>query len=129
MPDAEHEYLHHGRVRYAETDAMGVAHHGVYPTWLEEARIRCLDELGTSYRELEAAGCFMPVVELAIRYRQSLRFDDVFAIGTRVERRSPGRLRFHSRVLAGQVIIAEATVDVACIDAAGRPRRLPGLNL
>jgi acyl-CoA thioester hydrolase len=120
------ETIHRSRVRYAETDAMGVAHHGAFAVWLEEARIRALDELGTSYRDLEAGGCYMPVVELRIRYRRPLRFDDGFAITSVAHVDGPSRLRFASLITgpAGEAI-AEASVTVAAVDAGGRPRRLP----
>jgi len=116
---------HRIRVRYAETDAQGVAHHAAYVPWLEEARIEGLRRLGRSYREMEADGLLLPVVELRVRYRRSLRFDDEVLISTdcRVDGRM--RLRFASTLRRGEELIAEAEVVVAAVDGDGRPRRLP----
>lgn len=116
---------HAVRVRYAETDQMGVAHHAAYVAWLEEARIAWLRARGVSYRELEAGGLLLPVVELAIAYHRPARFDDVLHLRTRPELRGPARIAFRTRVLRGEELLAEATVTVAAVDARGRPQRLP----
>lgn len=120
------EFVHEGRVRYVETDAMGVAHHSAYLVWMEEARIAALRDLGRSYRELEASGIMMPVVECGIRFKRSLRFDDLFRLRTTMELPSPSRICFRSRFLdVGEALLAEGEVTVAVLDAGGRPRRLP----
>lgn len=113
------------RVRYGESDQMGVAHHAAYVTWLEEARIELMRARGVSYRDLEAQGILMPVIELGIRYRRSLRFDDVAACVTTVEQAGPSRLVFRTRVCLGEQVCAEAEVTVAAVDRSGRPMRLP----
>ena len=65
------------RVRYAETDQMGIAHHSHYLVWCEEARTTFMRESGVSYRDLEAQGLLLAVVEASVRYRASARYDDV----------------------------------------------------
>lgn len=119
------EHRHTIRVRYAESDQMGVAHHSAIVPWLEEARIEWLRARGHSYRELEASGLLMPVIELAVRYRRSLRFDDLAELATTVEAKGPSRLAFHTAVRRGDELCAEATVTVAATDRTGRPVRLP----
>lgn len=82
------------RVRYAETDQMGIAHHSNYPRWFEVGRIELLARAGLSYRELEARGLFLPVLELGIKYLQPCRFDDLLALETRLLELTPSRLSF-----------------------------------
>ncbi|GDY13011.1 thioesterase [Planctomycetota bacterium] len=117
--------MHRIRVRYAETDQMGIAHHSAFVVWLEEARIEWLRRNGSSYRDLEAGGVLLPVVELTLRYRASLRFDDQAVITSRTERLGPSRLAFHSRIERDGALCAEGTVVVAATDRGGRPIRLP----
>lgn len=120
-------FTHHLRVRYGETDQMGVAHHGAYVTWLEEARIEMMRACGVSYRELEAQGVFMPVIDLQIRYRSSVRFDDQVACTTTVQLASPSRLIFSTRVQKDDQLCAEGVVTVAALDGKGRPVRVPAV--
>ncbi len=72
------------RVRYAETDQMGVAHHASYFVWMEAARTELLREKGMPYRELERRGYLLPVREAHCRYRKSLQYDDVFIIESKL---------------------------------------------
>ena len=97
---------------------MGVAHHSAYVAWLEEARIAALRARGISYRELEAQGVFMPVTELHIRYRRSLRFDDAVAIATTVVATGPSTVQFASelRLADDDKLIASAVVTVATVN-------------
>lgn len=113
------------RVRYGESDQMGVAHHAAYVVWLEEARIEMMRERGVSYRDLETQGILMPVIDLGIRYRRSLRFDDVAECVTTATRAGPSRLVFHTEVRLDGQVCAEADVTVAAVDRSGRPMRLP----
>ena len=68
------------RVRYVETDQMGIAHHASYIAWMEAARTELLRKTGMSYRALEENGFHLPVREAYCRYRTSLRYDDVMTI-------------------------------------------------
>ena len=68
------------RVRYVETDQMGIAHHASYFAWMEAARTELLRKTGMSYRALEEKGFHLPVREAYCRYRTSLRYDDVMTI-------------------------------------------------
>lgn len=115
------------RVRYAESDQMGYAHHAAYVVWLEAGRIEWLRSHGFSYRDLEAAGILMPVIEVDLRYRKPLRFDDEVILRTAAELLGRSRICFRSQVCGGDgaVLHAEGSVTVACVGADGRPRRLP----
>jgi len=68
------------RVRYVETDQMGVAHHSNYFSWMEAARAELMRNHGMSYRELEEKGYLLPVREAYCRYRKSLRYDDIAVV-------------------------------------------------
>jgi acyl-CoA thioester hydrolase len=113
------------RVRYAETDQMGVAHHAAWVPWFELARIEWLRAQGRSYRDLETEGIFMPVTELSVRYRRSARFDDEVQLETTAAPQGPSRMVFTTRATRSDELLAEATVTVAAVDRQGRPRRLP----
>lgn len=113
------------RVRYGESDQMGIAHHASYITWFEECRIELLRSLGASYRALEESGVMMPVIELNVRYRRSLRFDDLATCETIAEAKGPSRVVFRTVVKNGETVCAEAEVTVASVDRSGRPVRIP----
>ncbi len=107
---------------------MGVAHHASYIPWLEEARIEWLRSVGRSYRALETSGVFMPVIEVQVRYKRSVRFDDLVTLSTTATAIGPSRIRFSSQITGGeteQQLCAEADVTVAAVDARGKPQRLP----
>lgn len=118
-------YTHAVRVRYAETDAMGVAHHSSCIAWLEEARIEALRSLGHSYAALEASGVLMPVIEINVQYRSSLRFDDVLTLVTQIEVHGPSRLGFQTRIECEGRLAILGHVTVAAVRPDGRPQRIP----
>ncbi|GIV57598.1 MAG: thioesterase [Rhodothermaceae bacterium] len=75
-------HRYHHRVRYRECDPMGIVYHTHYLDYFEAARTEALREMGLPYRELEAAGIIMPVVDLAVQYRRPARYDDLLEITT-----------------------------------------------
>ena len=117
----------HVRVRYAETDQMGVAWHGNYFAWFEVGRTDLLRHLGTTYREMEALGLRLPVIDCHAEYRRPARYDDDLEVLTRLRKMGGARLEFEYEVRrSGQddVLARGATIH-ASTDPAGRPRRLP----
>ena len=84
------------RVRYAETDQMGVVYHANYLIWFEVGRVELMREMGVPYRMLEEEGALIPVVEVTARYMASARYDDVLIVRTFVAglRGSIIRLRY-----------------------------------
>ncbi len=116
------------RVRYAETDQMGVVYYANYLVWFEVGRTDLLRSSGWSYREMEAEGFSLPVVEAHCEYRASARYDDDLEIRTTGTLLSPVRLRFDYQVVRvgdqAAALAAGHTVH-ATLDASGRPRRLP----
>lgn len=78
------EFVTQLRVRYGETDQMGVVHHGNYPLYLELARVEWLKEFAVSYKEMEENGILMPVYDMGLTYKKSAAFDDVLKVETRL---------------------------------------------
>lgn len=115
------------RVRYAETDRMGVVYYANYLVWFEVARTDWLRQTGWSYREMEADGVSLPVIEAHCEYRQPARYDDEIEIRTRAALLSPVRVRFDYEVMRGGLPDVTATGHTvhAAVDSAGRPCRLP----
>ena len=115
------------RVRYAETDQMGVAYYANYFVWFEVGRCELLRSLGRSYRDLETDGVLLPVIEAHCEFRDSARYDDELEVSTTGSLVSPVRIQFRydvSRRADGTPLAAGRTVHAA-VDAAGKPRRLP----
>ncbi len=115
------------RVRFAETDQMGVAHHATYAVWLEAARVEWLRALGLSYRELEAQGVSLAVTGLEVRYRRAVRFDDPLRVDVALQEARSRRLRFGYRIVHvdGGALAAEATTWHVPTARSGAAMRLP----
>jgi len=115
------------RVRYAETDAMGVAYHSNYLIWFEIGRTDLLRTLGWSYREMEASGVSLPVVEVSCHYRRPARYDDELEIRTVGQVTSGVRMEFTYEVsVRGEDRpIATGRTRHAAVGQNGRPCRLP----
>jgi acyl-CoA thioester hydrolase len=113
------------RVRYQETDAQGRVHHANYLTWFELGRVELLRAAGHSYRELEAAGLYLVVAEASLSYYQPAMFDDVLRLRTTTVRAKGARIEHRYEVRREDVLLAEGTTTVACIDKSGRVSRLP----
>jgi acyl-CoA thioester hydrolase len=114
-------------VRYAETDMMGVAYHGSFLPWFEIGRTTLLKEHGLPYRELEAAGYFLPVVEMASRFLRPAHYDDTLEIFTVIREKPVARIRLEYEVRRGSELLAIGHTVHAFIDREGRPTRPPPL--
>ena len=126
MISAADEFCHRLRVRYAETDVGGVAHHSSYVAWLEEARTEWMRARGKSYRQVEAEGHFLVVAELHIHYLRPVRYDDELAIAVGVAERKRVSLTLDYELRAADgALVARAVTRLACTDLTGRVRRLP----
>ncbi|EHM10314.1 acyl-CoA thioester hydrolase, YbgC/YbaW family [Thermanaerovibrio velox DSM 12556] len=108
------------RVRYSETDQMGIAYHANYLVWFEVARGAFCEALGISYREWEGRGILLPAVEARCRYKRPARYDDVITVECRLKDLSPHSVTFSYRVLLDQVLLAEGTTKHGICDRAGR---------
>ena len=115
------------RVRYAETDKMGVVYYANYFVWFEVGRTDLLRGAGWTYREMEVDGISLPVIEAHCDYRQPARYDDELEIRTVGALRSPVRVEFTYEVVrpSDVVLIATGRTVHASLNPDGRPRRLP----
>ncbi|MGF1485028.1 MAG: acyl-CoA thioesterase [Opitutales bacterium] len=113
------------QVRYAETDQMGFVYHANYLAWFEMARVRMLDALELSYRQLEAEGAFLPVLEANVRYRQPAYFDDLLTVQVRLPEKPRVRIRLEYQVLRDEALLAEGFTQHAWIGKEGRSIRPP----
>jgi acyl-CoA thioester hydrolase len=128
-PDAERPSIEIPlRVRYAETDAMGLAHHASYIVWLEQGRTELLRACGTSYRAIEAAGLFVVLTDLQARYVAPARYDDLVTVRAQLDGlRSRGLSFAYELRLAesGAPLLTARTEHVFVARASGRPTRAP----
>ena len=113
------------RVRYAETDAMGIAHHASYLVWLEVGRTEMLRAMGRAYSEWEAEGVFMSVGEVQITYRAPVRFDELLQIRTRIVEAGRRKVVFAYRLERKGARVAEARTVHLVTGLDGRSRTLP----
>lgn len=115
------------RVRYAETDKMGVVYYANYLVWFEVARADLLRSLGWSYRDMEHEGVSLPVIEAQCEYHRPARYDDELDVRTEGRMLSPVRMEFSYQVIRreDQVTVASGRTVHAGIDTAGKPCRLP----
>lgn len=115
------------RVRFAETDAMGVAHHAAYLPYLETARVEYLRWLGHPYREMrDRDGIEFAVVGVDVRYHAPLRFDDAFTVSCALVERARATFRLAYRVeLDGRLVLDGRTRHAVLDRETGAPQRLP----
>jgi acyl-CoA thioester hydrolase len=116
------------RVRYAETDQMGVVYHGNYFTWFEVGRVELCRQLGFEYRQMEIEDdSFIVVAEAQCRYKRPARFDEVLVVRTRLSNSQRRTIRFKYEIVnqsSGELIATGETMHVIC-DKLGRPKSLP----
>ena len=126
LDPGDYSFTHVLRTRFAETDAMGIIHHGAYPAYMEEARAALLRAGGHAYTEVRAdGGVDFAVLELYVRHRRPLYFDDLVTVHVVVK--DVTRTTFQVGYLLevdGQARATAVTVHGA-VDATGRPARLP----
>jgi acyl-CoA thioester hydrolase len=113
------------RVRYADTDQMGVAYYANYLVWMEVGRTELLRALGWSYRDMEAAGYALPVIEAHCQYHRPARYDDELEIRTSGTLASPVRLIFEYEIVRGDDRVVTGRTVHASLNIQGRPVRLP----
>jgi acyl-CoA thioester hydrolase len=112
-------------VRYAETDMMGIVYHANYLPWFEVARTQLLRELGCPYRQLEADGYRIPVLEVAAKFLLPAVYDDTLTVVATMREKPAVRLRLDYEVWRGDQLLATGHSAHAFCDLAGRPTRPP----
>lgn len=114
------------RVRYGETDKMGVVYHAHYIEYYEVARTECIRSLGFSYRELEERGIILPVTKAESVYKDSLHYDDDITVKATI-REMPGfKIKFHYDVIKKEKIINHGATELIFYDVTKkRPCKAP----
>jgi len=114
------------RVRFADTDAQGIAHNSQYLVWFEVARVEYLREFAGGYQALRDHGIEALVLESLCRYRVAVRFDDELEIHTRCVDLRGARFRYEYAIVRGDEVVADGHTEHACVDALTlRPTRTP----
>ena len=122
---ADYVYAHDVRVRFAETDAMGIVHHGAYLPYLEEARVEYLRAMGHPYQSLQAEGTDIAVLEASVRYLRALRFDDLVSVHLSPCNATRTTFELDYLLTVDGVPASTAFTAHACVNGRGRPVRLP----
>ena len=113
------------RVRYAETDRMGLLHHANYFVYFEQGRTELLRKRGMTYRDMEDAGHLLVIVDLGCKYKRPAYYDDLLTLRTTVERVTMVKIVHKYEVIRDGVLLAEGHSTLACVDREGRPQALP----
>jgi acyl-CoA thioester hydrolase len=113
------------RVRYAETDRMGLLHHANYLIYFEQGRTELLRTHGLSYKDLEDQGYLLVLTKIEVKYRWPARYDDVVTLKTTVTRTTWVRIDHRYELYCEGRLLAEGVSTLACVDRDGRPQALP----
>jgi acyl-CoA thioester hydrolase len=113
------------RVYYEDTDFTGLVYHASYVRFFERGRSDFLRLAGADHVAMAALGTAFALTRLEVDFRRAARIDDALVVATQIALASGPRLRFAQQIERGGELICNATVEAACIDAAGRARRPP----
>ncbi|WP_147677531.1 acyl-CoA thioesterase [Algibacter pacificus] len=115
------------RVRYGETDQMGVVYHGNYALYLEMGRIEWLRKLGVSYKSMEENGVMLPVVSLHVNYKKSAGYDDLINVKTQLSKLPTVKLEFEYEITneKGELLSTANTILVFVDKKTGKPIKAP----
>ncbi|MFL1896471.1 acyl-CoA thioesterase [Aquimarina sp. 2-A2] len=109
------------KVRYSETDQMGVVHHSNYAKYLEIARIDWISQIGFSYKSMEDDGVMLPVFTLAFKFKKSAFFDDVLTVKTTLKKIPTFRIQFEYQIYNQKdELLTTASTDLVFVDAKTR---------
>src|SRR5438132_11070993 len=104
------------RVRFCETDLMGIVHHSNYLAYFEAGRVEWLRRRGVAYTDWAARGMHLPVVDAQVRYRAPARFDDLIDVETALGELRAATLRFDYRILRAGLLLCEGATRLACVN-------------
>lgn len=113
------------RVRYAETDRMGLLHHANYLVWFEQGRVELFRAQGYSYKDVEDQGYYLVLTRIEVKYRRPVHFDDLLTLRTVVKRTTAVRIDHRYELLRDGTLVAEGESTLACVDGDGNPQALP----
>jgi acyl-CoA thioester hydrolase len=113
------------RVRFCDTDLMGIVHHANYLAYFEMGRVEWLRRRGVTYADWTMRGLHLPVVDASVRYRAPARFDDALVVETCLVELRAASLRFDYRLQRRDELLAEGSTRLACIGPGHKPQRFP----
>jgi acyl-CoA thioester hydrolase len=113
------------RVRYAETDRMGLLHHANYLVYFEQGRIELFRSQGYSYKDVEDQGYYLVLTRVEVKYKKPVFFDDALTLRTIIKRTTAVRIDHRYEMLRDGTLVAEGESTLACVDAEGNPQGLP----
>ncbi len=113
------------RVRYAETDRMGLLHHANYLVYFEQGRIELLRSMGRTYKDVEDEGYLLVLARIEVKYKRPVRYDDTLILRTIIERTTGVRIEHRYELYCLGMLAAEGSSTLACIDREGNPQALP----
>lgn len=113
------------RVRYAETDRMGLLHHANYLVYFEQARTELLRDQGLTYKGMEDGGFFLVITNIEVKYKSPAKYDDLLTIKTTVSRTTAVRIDHTYVVTCEGRTVAEGKSTLACVNREGKLQGLP----
>ncbi len=113
------------RVRYAETDRMGLLHHANYLVYFEQGRTELLRSQGIAYRDLEDQGYLLVLTKVLVRYRSPARYDDLLTLRTTVMRTTLVKIEHRYELARDGLLLADGETTLGCVDRQGSVQRLP----
>jgi acyl-CoA thioester hydrolase len=115
------------RVRYAETDRMGLLHHANYFIYFEMGRTELLRQRGITYREIEDAGHFLVIIDIGCKFKRPAYYDDLLILKTMVVKVTHVKIVHNYQLFRDGELLAEGHSTLACVDRDGSPQILPEL--
>ena len=113
------------RVRYAETDRMGLLHHANYLVYFEQGRVELLRTMGFSYRDIEDQGFYLVLTKIQVRYKSPAYYDDLLTLRTTVTRTTLVKIEHKYEILRDGIVLAEGESTLGCVDRHGKVQPLP----
>jgi acyl-CoA thioester hydrolase len=113
------------RVRYAETDRMGLLHHANYFVYFEIGRTELLRQRGLTYREVEDAGHYLVIIEIGCKFKRPAHYDDLLLLRTSVVKVTHVKIVHSYQLFRDESLLAEGHSTLACVDRDGKPQPLP----
>jgi acyl-CoA thioester hydrolase len=113
------------RVRFGETDLMGIVHHGSYVLYFELGRVAWLRRRGVTYDTWTAAGFHLPVVDMELQYKRPARFEDELVVVTTLSKVTAATLTFEYKIMRGDELLTTGMTRLACVGHDHSVRRIP----
>ena len=114
------------RVRYAETDRMGLLHHANYFVYFEIGRTELLRQRGLTYREVEDGGHYLVIIDIGCKFKRPAHYDDLLLLRTTVVKVTHVKIVHNYQLFREGSLLAEGHSTLACVDRDGKPQPLPG---